>query len=94
MTTTAVIFTVSDLLPILQELRAAVHQDLQELRATGVPVSVPFDAVFVCELLGLVLDLASGQITGWADERVRLCAPSVLVNRVTVAATSEEVAGE
>ena len=90
---TTVIFTVSDLLPILQELRA-VHQDLQELRATGVPVSVPFDAVFVCELLGLVLDLASGQITGWADERVRLCAPSVLVNRVPVAATSEEVAGE
>ena len=87
---TAPLFTVSDLLPILQELRAAVHQDLQELRASGAPVAVPFDAVFVCELLGLVLDVASGEITGWADERVRLREPKALASRVPCAATGEE----
>ena len=86
---TAALFTVSDLLPILQELRAAVHQDLQELRASGVPVAVPFDAIFVCELLGLVVDVASGEITGWADERVRLCAPQTLASRVPASAGKE-----
>jgi len=89
MTMTAALFTVSDLLPILQELRATVHQDLQELRASGAPVAVPFDAVFVCELLGLVLDVASGEITGWADERVRLRAPQTLASRVPAAAGEE-----
>lgn len=86
---TAALFTVSDLLPILQELRAGIHQDLQELRASGAAVNVTFDAVFVCELLGLVLDVATGEITGWADERVRLRAPKVLAARVPVVLDGE-----
>lgn len=93
---TAAVFTVSDLLPILQDIRAGIHQDLQELRASGAAVNVTFDAVFVCELLGLVLDVATGEITGWADERVRLRAPKVLISRVPDAAQGQvvEVEGE
>lgn len=93
---TAAVFTVSDLLPILQDIRAGIHQDLQELRASGAAVNVTFDAVFVCELLGLVLDVATGEITGWADERVRLRAPKVLKSRVPDAAQGQvvEVEGE
>jgi len=91
---TAALFTVSDLLPILQEHRAAVHQDLQELRVDGAVVNVPFDAVFVCELLGLVLDVATGEITGWADERVRLRSPKALANRIPVKAREAEVNDE
>jgi hypothetical protein len=52
------------------ERRAAVHADLQELRAAGQPVNVPFDAVFLCEVAGLVLDLETGFVDGLAEERV------------------------
>lgn len=82
-------FTVHDLFPLLQAQRAAVHEALQEHRAAGGDVNVPFDAVFICELIGLVVNPATGEITGWADERVRLRAPKSLVNRVPATVDGE-----
>lgn len=63
-------FTIHDLYPLLIDYRAAVHEALQELRAAGGVVVVPFDAIFLCELMGLVIDPATGAIVGWADDRV------------------------
>lgn len=82
-------FTVHDLFPLLQAQRAAVHEAMQEHRSAGGEVAVPFDAIFICELIGLVVDPASGEITGWADERVRLRAPQSLVSRVPVTVDGE-----
>ena len=52
------------------EHRAAVHASLAEQRAAGVPVNVPDDAVFLCELAGLVVDLETGLIDGLAGDLV------------------------
>ncbi len=61
--------TIHHVFALLNAHRAAVHETLQELRASGAPVSVPFDAVFLCELAGLVVDLQTGAITGLAEGR-------------------------
>jgi hypothetical protein len=62
--------TIHDVYRMLLDHRAAVHEALQELRASGTAVNVPFDAVFLCELAGLVVDLETGQVTGMAEDRV------------------------
>lgn len=61
--------TIHHVFTLLNAHRAAVHEALQELRASGAPVNVPFDAVFLCELAGLVVDLQTGAITGLAEGR-------------------------
>lgn len=62
--------SVQEVYNLLIERRAAVHAELQELRVQGEPVNVPFDAVFLCELAGLVLDLETGLVAGIADDYV------------------------
>ena len=47
--------------------RAAVHASLEEHRLAGAPLNVPYDAVFLCELAGLVVDLDTGLVDGLAD---------------------------
>lgn len=84
------VFTIHELYPILRDYRAAVHEALQELHAAGGVVNVPFDAIFVCELMGLVVDLATGVITGWADERIGpALAPKAIADRVPMGARGE-----
>lgn len=69
--------TIQDVYGLLNEHRAAVHEALQELRVSGAAVNVPFDAVFLCELAGLVVDLQSGAILGVAEGRAPAPVPGL-----------------
>jgi hypothetical protein len=62
--------TISEVYKYFLEHRAAVHEALQEQRAAGTAVNVPFDAVFLCELAGLVVDLETGLVDGLANGHV------------------------
>lgn len=62
--------TLDDLYAMLTDRRAAVHQEIADLIAAGEPIAVPADAVFLCELLGLVVDLHTGVICAYEDEYV------------------------
>ncbi|MFN8463894.1 MAG: hypothetical protein U0X20_00025 [Caldilineaceae bacterium] len=62
--------TIHEVYACFIEHRAAVHASLAEQRAAGVPVNVPDDAVFMCELAGLVVDLETGLIDGLAGDLV------------------------
>ncbi len=87
-------FTIHDLYPLLTDYRAAVHEALQELRAAGGVVAVPFDAIFLCELMGLVIDPATGAIVGWADEQVGpKLLPKQIADRLSVTAEEEAERG-
>ena len=59
--------TIQEVYTFFLEHRAAVHASLAELRAAGAAVNVPYDAVFLCELAGLVVDLETGLVDGLAD---------------------------
>ena len=59
--------TIEEVYACFLEHRAAVHASLEEHRAGGAPVNVPYDAVFLCELAGLVVDLDTGLVDGLAD---------------------------
>lgn len=62
--------TISEVYKYFLEHRAAVHEALQEHRAAGTVVNVPFDAVFLCELAGLVVDLETGLVDALANGHV------------------------
>jgi len=86
--------TIHDLFPLFQAHRTAVHTELQELQRSGVPVPAPFDAIFLCELVGLVVDLPTGEIVGWVDEDAGpKLAPKAIVERVPVTVAGEVVRG-
>ena len=61
--------TVWQVMALLEAKRAAVCAELEELRREGAGIIVPDDATFLCKLLGLVVNLETGQIEGWVDER-------------------------
>jgi len=61
--------TFYDVIFELNQRRAEVRAEVEELRAAGVPVVVPADALFLCELAGYVVDLGTGALVGSADDR-------------------------
>ncbi len=62
--------TVWQVVAWLEAKRAKVRSEIAELQGEGVKVVVDPELLFLCELLGLVVELETGQITGVADERV------------------------
>lgn len=54
--------TVWQVVALLEARRAKVRSEITELQGEGVAVVVDPDSLFLCELLGLVVDLESGQI--------------------------------
>ena len=62
--------TVWEILAVLEAKRTMIRSEVYELKSEGASVVVDADAVFLCELAGLVVDLGTGKIVGTADERV------------------------
>lgn len=61
--------TVWQVVALLEARRAKVRSEITELQGEGVAVVVDPDSIFLCELLGLVVDLEDGEVTGFAEER-------------------------
>jgi hypothetical protein len=62
--------TYQDVLQVLHERRAAIQRGLDVVRASGDIINVPLDAIFLCELLGLTVNLQSGEIDAIADDQI------------------------
>jgi hypothetical protein len=62
--------TVWQVVALLEAKRAKVRSEITELQGEGVAVVVDPDSLFLCELLGLMVDLESGQVLNVTlDER-------------------------
>lgn len=64
--------TVWQVVALLEAKRAKLRSEITELQGDGVAVVVDPDSLFLCELLGLVIDLESGQVLGFANERFNI----------------------
>ncbi|MEZ4860267.1 MAG: hypothetical protein R3C14_03140 [Caldilineaceae bacterium] len=54
--------TVWQVVALLEARRAKVRSEITELQGEGVAIVVDPDSLFLCELLGLVVDLEDGQV--------------------------------
>ena len=61
--------TVWQVVALLEAKRAKLRSEITELQGDGVAVVVDPDSLFLCELLGLVIDVESGHVLGFANER-------------------------
>ncbi|MCE7986113.1 MAG: hypothetical protein DYG89_33465 [Caldilinea sp. CFX5] len=82
--------TVWQVVALLEARRAKVRSEITELQGEGVAVVVDADSLFLCELLGLVVDLESGQVLNVVpDDRFTIPAtasvgPNLQPSEVTV----------
>jgi ABC-type amino acid transport substrate-binding protein len=74
--------TYEAVLQILNEWRQAIQREIDAVRADGDIINVPLDAIFLCELLGLTVNLQSGEIDAIAGDRV--VAPAELRRRIAL----------
>jgi hypothetical protein len=70
--------TVWQVVALLEAKRAKVRSEITELQGEGVAVVVDPDSLFLCELLGLVVDLEDGEVIGLAEERFTIMSGQII----------------